>query len=140
MSVKFALRAKRLAKSVVSSQNILEETESRGLRFERKYRKGNLFHCARGCGLFVDVCFCAPCGAVAGHAKGVLSESGCGGGRFPDVTAFRGPFRIGKGNRTAVFLRSLIGMLGVIANFWAIDHLPIADSTMLNKMSPFLQS
>ena len=47
------------------------------------------------------------------------------------------PFRIGKGNRMAVFLRSLIGMLGIIANFWAIDHLPIADSTMLNKMSPF---
>ena len=47
------------------------------------------------------------------------------------------PFRIGKGNRMAVFLRSFIGMLGVIANFWAIDHLPIADSTMLNKMSPF---
>ena len=47
------------------------------------------------------------------------------------------PFRIGKGNRLAVFLRSFVGMLGVIANFWAIDHLPIADSTMLNKMSPF---
>ncbi len=47
------------------------------------------------------------------------------------------PFRIGKGNRMAVFLRSFVGMLGVIANFWAIDHLPIADSTMLNKMSPF---
>ena len=47
------------------------------------------------------------------------------------------PFRIGKGNRLAVFLRSFAGMLGVIANFWAIDHLPIADSTMLNKMSPF---
>lgn len=47
------------------------------------------------------------------------------------------PFRIGKGNRLAVFLRSFVGMLGVILNFWAIDHLPIADSTMLNKMSPF---
>ena len=47
------------------------------------------------------------------------------------------PFRIGKGNRMSVFLRSFVGMLGVIANFWAIDHLPIADSTMLNKMSPF---
>ncbi len=47
------------------------------------------------------------------------------------------PFRIGKGNRLAVFLRSFVGMLGVISNFWAIDHLPIADSTMLNKMSPF---
>ena len=47
------------------------------------------------------------------------------------------PFRIGKGNRMAVFLRSFVGMLGVIANFWAIDHLPIADSTMFNKMSPF---
>ena len=47
------------------------------------------------------------------------------------------PFRIGKGNRMAVFLRSFVGMLGVIANFWAIDHLPIADSTILNKMSPF---
>ena len=47
------------------------------------------------------------------------------------------PFRIGKGNRMAVFLRSFVGMLGVIANFCSIDHLPIADSTMLNKFSPF---
>ena len=44
---------------------------------------------------------------------------------------------IGKGNRLDIFLRSLFGTLGLIANFYAVDHLGMADANMLNKLSPF---
>lgn len=40
-------------------------------------------------------------------------------------------------NKTFLILRSLFGLLGVAANFYALSHLPLADSVMLNKMSPF---
>lgn len=46
-------------------------------------------------------------------------------------------FRIGKGNRLDVFLRSAFGTAGLIANFYAVDRLGIADANMLNKLSPF---
>lgn len=36
-----------------------------------------------------------------------------------------------------LFLRALFGTLGVLANFYAVDHLLLADASMLNKMSPF---
>ncbi|MDO4690131.1 MAG: DMT family transporter [Fusobacterium sp.] len=35
-----------------------------------------------------------------------------------------------------VFGRSLFGSLGMAANFYAIEHLTIADANMLNKLSP----
>ena len=46
-------------------------------------------------------------------------------------------FHIGKGNRLDVFLRSAFGTAGLIANFYAVDRLGIADANMLNKLSPF---
>ena len=33
--------------------------------------------------------------------------------------------------------RCITGFIGIIANFWAIDHIGIADANMLNKLSPF---
>ncbi len=46
-------------------------------------------------------------------------------------------FHILKQSYPHIFLRSLFGTLGLIANFWAIDRLGLADANMLNKMSPF---
>ena len=46
-------------------------------------------------------------------------------------------FRIGKGNFKYIFLRCLFGTTGLLCNFYAIDHLPLADANMLNKLSPF---
>jgi len=40
-------------------------------------------------------------------------------------------------NQPLLLLRSFLGMSGVALNFWAINHLVLADSTMLNKISPF---
>ncbi len=46
-------------------------------------------------------------------------------------------FSIRKGNGISVMMRCLFGTSGMIANFWAIDRLGIADANMLNKLSPF---
>lgn len=46
-------------------------------------------------------------------------------------------FHIKKESRTGLLMRCLFGTSGMIANFWAIDHLMLADANMLNKMSPF---
>lgn len=43
-----------------------------------------------------------------------------------------------KENQKYLLLRSVLGALGVILNFYAIDHLVLADADMLNKMSPFI--
>ena len=47
------------------------------------------------------------------------------------------PFKIGKGNTKYLLIRSATGCLGMVCNFYAIDHLPISDASMLNKLSPF---
>ena len=46
-------------------------------------------------------------------------------------------FSIPKPARKYVFMRCLVGTLGVFANFYAIGKLVIADASMLNKLSPF---
>ena len=46
-------------------------------------------------------------------------------------------FKMKKGNGKYVFLRCLFGTTGLLCNFYAIDHLPLADANMLNKLSPF---
>lgn len=36
-----------------------------------------------------------------------------------------------------LLLRSICGTMGILGNFYAVDHLALADASMLNKMSPF---
>ncbi len=36
-----------------------------------------------------------------------------------------------------LLLRSIFGTVGILCNFYAIDHLVLSDASMLNKMSPF---
>ncbi len=43
-----------------------------------------------------------------------------------------------KENQKFLLLRSALGMIGVLLNFYAIDHLVLSDADMLNKMSPFI--
>lgn len=47
------------------------------------------------------------------------------------------PFTCKKENRLSLFLRATFGTLGVLCNFYAVDHLVLADASVLNKMSPF---
>ena len=46
-------------------------------------------------------------------------------------------FHVRKDSWGPLFLRCAFGTLGIVANFWAIDRLALADSNILNKMSPF---
>ena len=46
-------------------------------------------------------------------------------------------FKMQKGCGKYIFLRCLFGTTGLLCNFYAIDHLPLADANMLNKLSPF---
>lgn len=49
----------------------------------------------------------------------------------------RTPLHIGKENLKFVVLRAIFGTVGLVANFYAIDRLNLADANMLNKLSPF---
>lgn len=40
-------------------------------------------------------------------------------------------------NILPLILRSMFGTVGILCNFYAVDHLVLADASMLNKMSPF---
>ncbi|MBR1822805.1 MAG: DMT family transporter [Ruminococcus sp.] len=49
----------------------------------------------------------------------------------------RTKFKIGKGNVKYLLIRSIAGGVGMICNFYAVDHLAISDASILNKLSPF---
>lgn len=42
-----------------------------------------------------------------------------------------------KSNIGILMVRSVCGTLGILCNFYAVDHLALSDASMLNKMSPF---
>lgn len=46
-------------------------------------------------------------------------------------------FQVGKGNLKYLLIRSTAGLMGIICNFYAVDHLAISDASLLNKLSPF---
>ncbi len=58
-------------------------------------------------------------------AAGLLKKSGTG-------------FKPQKGNIKLLILRSTLGTIGILGNFYAVDHLRLADASMLQKLSPFL--
>lgn len=49
----------------------------------------------------------------------------------------RRTLRWGKGNLPYLLVRSAAGTAGILCNFYAVDHLLLANASMLNKMSPF---
>ena len=46
-------------------------------------------------------------------------------------------FYIPRTSLMDMFLRCSIGTMGILCNFWAVDHMRIADANILNKLSPF---
>lgn len=46
-------------------------------------------------------------------------------------------FKWKKGSLPGLLLRSIFGTIGILCNFYAVDHLLLADASMLNKLSPF---
>lgn len=47
------------------------------------------------------------------------------------------PFRCKRENFKYLLIRAVCGTLGILCNYYAVDHLVISDASMLNKMSPF---
>lgn len=47
------------------------------------------------------------------------------------------PMRVEKKNWFYLIARSFFGTAGMLCNFYAVDHLMVADASMLNKLSPF---
>lgn len=48
-----------------------------------------------------------------------------------------GGFRWKKGNLPLLVVRAGFGTIGILCNYYAIDHLLLSDASMLNKLSPF---
>lgn len=49
----------------------------------------------------------------------------------------RKTFHFQKEGMGYLLLRAIFGTVGILCNFYAIDHLVLSDASMLNKMSPF---
>ena len=45
-------------------------------------------------------------------------------------------FSVQRKNLPALFMRCSVGTIGILCNFWAVDHMRIADANILNKLSP----
>ena len=48
-----------------------------------------------------------------------------------------GGFSFDRRNLPWLILRSVLGTIGIFANFYAISHMVLSDASMLNKLSPF---
>lgn len=47
------------------------------------------------------------------------------------------PLKVEREHWPALALRCIFGTLGILCNFYAVDHLLVADASILNKLSPF---
>ncbi len=47
------------------------------------------------------------------------------------------PVQVDKKAWPALAMRCIFGTLGILCNFYAVDHLLVADASILNKLSPF---
>ena len=48
-----------------------------------------------------------------------------------------GNLKMQKGSFPALLARSIAGTVGILCNFYAIDHMNISDASILNKLAPF---
>lgn len=53
------------------------------------------------------------------------------------LLAKSGDLKMKKGSLPALLGRSIAGTIGILCNFYAIDNMPLADASILNKLSPF---
>ena len=58
-------------------------------------------------------------------------------GDVPTMQKALEKFYIPRTSLMDMFLRCSIGTMGILCNFWAVDHMRIADANILNKLSPF---
>lgn len=53
------------------------------------------------------------------------------------VAGSKDKVKLKKGDIPLLIVRAAMGTVGILGNFYAVDHLNIADASMLNKLSPF---
>lgn len=53
------------------------------------------------------------------------------------MVAKSGSFKMQKGSFVPLILRSIVGTIGIVGNFYAIDRMNISDASILNKLAPF---
>lgn len=46
-------------------------------------------------------------------------------------------FKIKKGSIPSLLMRAICGTIGLVCNYYAIDHMNISDANILNKLAPF---
>ena len=46
-------------------------------------------------------------------------------------------FHVPKESRTLLFFRAFFGTVGLLCNFYAVDHLVLTDASMIQKVTPF---
>ncbi len=46
-------------------------------------------------------------------------------------------FKFKRSNLPDLFARAIFGTVGILCNYYAVDHLVLSDASMLNKLSPF---
>ena len=56
---------------------------------------------------------------------------------FVMLVKSRGGFGIKKGLMPSLIMRAAFGTIGLVCNFYAVDHMNISDANMLNKLAPF---
>ena len=58
---------------------------------------------------------------------------------FASAVLVRTPekFHFDKGNLPLLLVRASAGTVGLLCNFYAVDHLLLSDASLLNKLSPF---
>lgn len=74
---------------------------------------------------------------AARYAEGLFPKYRRAGLRLCHIEAVWNASALEKGEFLLLFLRAAAGTVGVVCNFYAVDHLVLSDATMLNKMSPF---
>ena len=52
------------------------------------------------------------------------------------LRGLKGKLHIDKGDLKFLILRAGFGTLGIVCNFYALDHLKLSDANMLNKLAP----
>lgn len=59
---------------------------------------------------------------------------------FAAIVLFREKpeIKLKKGDWNGLLLRSVFGTIGVLCNYYAVDHLMLADASILNKTAPFV--
>lgn len=109
------------------------------------YTKGVYFTMKKGITYIIISAFCFACMNVFVRLSGDLPSIQKSFFRnfvallFAAYILFKNKtsLRIEKGNMKYMILRSTAGTLGILCNFYAVDHLAVADASILNKLSPF---